>query len=69
MHTIILAFKSGDKSSVKNCRPISLLIHFSKVLEHLVYHKVIGHLSNHISNSQFGFQQHKSNLQQLLVLF
>jgi len=69
IHTIIPVFKSGDKSSVKNYRPISLLNHVSKVLEHLVYNKVIGHLSNHISNCQFGFQQHKSTLQQLLVYF
>ena len=63
------AFKSGDKSSVSNYRPNSLLNHVSKVLEHLVYNKVIGHLSRYISNCQFGFQQHKYTLQQLLVYF
>ena len=69
IHTVIPVFKSGDKSSVKNYRPIPLLNHVSKVLECLVYNKVIGHLSIHISNCQFGCQQHKSTLQQLLVYF
>ena len=35
----------------------------------LAYNKVIGRLSIHISNCQFGFQRHKSTLQQLLVYF
>ena len=36
-HTVIPVFKSGDKSSVTNHRPISLLCIISKVLEKLVY--------------------------------
>ena len=32
-HNIIPVYKSGDKSSVKNYRPISLLCNVSKVLE------------------------------------
>ena len=34
-----------------------------------MYNKVIGHLSIHISNCQFGCQRYKSTLQQLLVYF
>ena len=33
IHTIVPVFKSGDKTSIKNYRPISLLNHVSKVLE------------------------------------
>ena len=39
-HSITPIFKSGDKSLVKNYRPISLLCIVSKVLEHLIYNKI-----------------------------
>ena len=35
-HCIIPIFKSGDRSSIKNYRPISLLCCVSKVLERLI---------------------------------
>ena len=68
-HTIIPVFKSGDKSSLKNYRPISLLCSTSKVLESLIYNKVIKCIGKSISSHQFGFQKHKSTLQQLLLYF
>ena len=34
-----------------------------------MYNKVIDHFSNYISSCQYGFQQHKSTLQQLLIYF
>ena len=40
-HTIIPVFKAGDKSSVNNYRPISLLSNISKVLERIVYNKIM----------------------------
>jgi len=39
----------------------------SKVLEHLIYNKIILKLTNSISNAQFGFLQNCSTLQQLLL--
>ena len=36
LHAITPVFKSGDKSNVKNYRPISLLCNISKPLERLV---------------------------------
>ena len=68
-HTIIPVFKSGDKSSLKNYRPISLLCSISKVLESLIYNKVVKCIGKSISSHQFGFQKHKSTLQQLLLYF
>ena len=69
LHAITPVFKSGDKSNVKNYRPISLLSNISKVLERLVYNKVFDYYSSSISHYQFGFCKNKSSLQQLLLYF
>ena len=61
--------KSGDKTSVKNYRPISLLCITSKVLERLIYDKIINSVSNCITQYQFGFQKNSSTLHQLLIYF
>ena len=68
-HSIVLIFESGDKNQVKNYRPLSLLCIISKVLEHLVYSKVSKFITdnNILCNHQFGFHQHHSTTQQLLV--
>ena len=66
-HVITPLYKSGDKSSVKNYRPISLLPTVSKVFERLVYDKVFEFVSPYISSQQFGFLPNQSTLQQLLI--
>ena len=66
-HMIIPVFKSGDKSSVCNYRPISLLCSVSKLLEKLIYDKIIHFVSASISSSQFGFRPNHSTTQQLLI--
>ena len=43
MHLITPIHKSGDKTTVKNYRPISLLCIVSKVLERIIYDKIIGY--------------------------
>ena len=68
-HLIKSIFKSGDKSSVRNYRPISLLPVISKVLEKLVYNNIVDFVTSLISPSQFGFLHNRSTLQQLLVFF
>ena len=68
-HLIKPIFKSGDKNSVKNYRPISLLPVVSKVLEKLVYNRIVDFISSSISSSQYGFLRGRSTLQQLLVFF
>ena len=51
IHKTIPIYKSGDKSSVKNYRPISLLCCISKVLESIIYDRIYDTISSHISSS------------------
>ena len=68
-HCITPIHKSGDKASVNNYRPISLLCILSKVLERFVFdHLNKFFLENSIiTTSQFGFRKHHSSVQQLLL--
>ena len=56
IHKIISIFKSGNWNSVIVLR-ISLPSNVSKVIEHLIYNKVVTKITDTISNSQFGFLQ------------
>ena len=67
IHCIIPIFKAGNKNSVSNYRPISLLCIVSKVFECIIYNKVINSIFDHISTSQFGFLKGHSTLQQLFL--
>ena len=67
IHKITPIFKAGDKTSIRNYRPISLLCTVSLVLERLVYDKVSDHIFKSISTSQFGFRRNNSTQQQLLL--
>ena len=69
VHRITPVPKSGDLTSVKNYRPITLLCTISKVLERLVYNKVIVFLSRCLYSKQFGFIKNSSCLQNLLLFF
>ena len=60
--------KSGDKTTVKNYCPISLLCIVSKVLEGLIYDKIINTVSS-ITPYRFGFQKNTSTQQQQLIYF
>ena len=54
-------YKSGEKSSTSNYRPISLLPSFSKILEKIVECQLQTYLSENIllTNVQFGFRKGK----------
>ena len=67
LHRITPVFKSGDKSLVSNYRPVFLLSCTFKVLERLVYDKIVHFIAPSISCSQFGFMKGRSTLQQLLI--
>ena len=68
-HLIKPIFKYGDKTYVRNYRPISLLRVISKVLEKLIYNCVVDFISSSISLQQFGFLRGHSTLQQLLIFY
>jgi len=59
-HKICPVPKSSDHSLVSNYRPISLLCTLSKVLEAIVYKKIIPFIRPLISPNQFGFLKNSS---------
>ena len=67
IHKVVPVHKSADRSFVANYNPISLLSNTSKILEQLIYNKVINRISKVISPSQFGFMRGRSTVQQLLL--
>ena len=67
LHLIVPVFKSGNKADVKNYCPISLLCTVSKVLEKIVYSKIIDFVYPQISTYQYGFLKGKSSVLKLLL--
>jgi len=67
---VVPIFKSDDKLLVSNYRPISVLPVFSKILEKLMYNRMIGFIEKHniLSSSQFGFREHHSTSMALVKL-
>jgi hypothetical protein len=55
-------FKKGQKQNIENYRPILILFGFSKILETLLYNRVVNFIDtfNLISNAQSGFRKNKS---------
>jgi len=53
-------FKSGDRADVTNYRPISIISHFAKIFESLVYNSVLNSVDNILINEQHGFRPGRS---------
>lgn len=55
---VIPIFKAGDKHSFNNYRPISILPALSKILERLIYNRIINFVNKHniLTPDQFGFR-------------
>uniref|UniRef100_A0A1X7T194 Reverse transcriptase domain-containing protein n=1 Tax=Amphimedon queenslandica TaxID=400682 RepID=A0A1X7T194_AMPQE len=69
VHKITPVFKAGDTQYVENYRPISLLCILSKVLESIIYAKIIPFLSDLLCRHQFGFLKGRSAVSQLLITY
>jgi hypothetical protein len=55
-------FKAGDKQIFENYRPISVLTCFSKLLEKLMYKRLIRFIEKNkiLTENQYGFRSNKS---------
>ena len=62
--------KKGSVFAVSNYRPISLLSNFNKIIEKLMYNRLINYLGklSIISDNQFGFRSKHSTFHALLLL-
>ena len=59
---VIPVFKTGSQTCVNNYRPISLLSIFNKLLEKLMYKRLLNYINdkNILHNKQFGFRMQYS---------
>jgi hypothetical protein len=67
---IIPIHKSDDKQVVNNYRPISILPFFSKILEKIMYNRLLKYLNSHkvLVQNQYGFRERHSTYMALLKL-
>ena len=59
---VIPLFKSGDTTSFSNYRPVSVLPVFSKILERIMYNRLLAFINNNnlLYDYQFGFRNKRS---------
>ncbi len=67
---VLPMFKSSEGNFFSNYRPISILPVFSKVLEKVVYNRLLHYLNkqNILFDNQYGFRKNHSTLQALTDL-
>ena len=67
---VVPIFKTSDEMVFSNYRPVSVLPVFSKLLERLVYNRLIAYITNNklLYEYQFGFQKGKSTHLALILL-
>ena len=67
---VIPIHKKGSVFAVSYYRPISLLSNFNKIIEKLMYNRLINYLGklSIISDNQFGFRSKRSTIHALLLL-
>ena len=63
--------KKGSKKEACNYRPVSLTSVPCKILEHIIFHHIMGHLDAHhvLVNYQHGFRRGHSCEIQLITIF
>ena len=67
---VIPLFKSGESNKYSNYRPVSVLPLFSKILERLMYSRLLSLINKHniLYAYQFGFRMHHSPNLALVIL-
>ena len=67
---IVPLFKSGDPSLFNNYRPVSVLPIFSKILEKIVYNRLVKYLDKYkvLNIFQFGFRKNHSASMALIYI-
>ena len=67
---VVPIYKKGSSYLVSNYRPISLLSIFNKIIEKLMYNRIISYLEKFSipHNNQFGFRSKHSTTHALLLL-
>ena len=67
---VIPVYKKGSMSLVSNYRPISLLSIFNRLLEKLMYNRLISYFNkiNVLSDNQFGFRKNHSTFHTLILI-
>ena len=65
---VIPIFKAGDNTLMNNYRPVSLLPAFSKLLERIMYNKLMGFFNsnNILHQHQYGFRTKHSTIHPIL---
>ena len=68
---LIPVYKSGDRAIFSNYRPISVLPSFFKILEKIVYNRIIEFINklNILCDSQYGFRKNHSTSLALIELY
>ena len=63
-------YKSGDKQQMSNYRPISILPYISKLIEKIIYTRLMAHLNDNLilSDYQFGFRKKISTYMPLMLI-
>ena len=67
---VIPVYKKGSMSRVSNYRPISLLSIFNRLLEKLMYNRLIFYFNkiDVLSDNQFGFRKNHSTFHPLILI-
>ena len=67
---VVPLFKNGDNKQISNYRPVSILPAFSKLLEKLMYNRLLSFIKKHdiLYKFQFGFREHHSTSMALIIL-
>ena len=67
---VVPIFKSGDEMIFSNYRPVSVLPVFSKIIERLMYNRLLKYINdnNLLYKYQFGFQKGRSTHMALIIL-